>query len=67
MIYLMLVHYAEQHMVKQNNAKQLIDALQTDLGLIDEGLAEMFMAELPNQIETAAVEPGTTFNGVGID
>ena len=67
MIYLMLVHYAEQHMVKQNNAKQLIDALQNELGLVDEGLAEMFMAELPNQIETAPKEQPTTFEGKGID
>lgn len=67
MIYLMLVHYAEQHMVKQNDAKQLIDSLQNSLGLVDEGLAEMFVAELPNQVAPAAKEQPTTFAGVSID
>lgn len=66
-IYLMLIHYAEGHMVKQADAVELIQALQGNLGLVDEGLAEMFVAEMPNHVAPAAKEQPTTFNGVGID
>ena len=66
-IHLMLIHYAEGHMVKQVDANKLIESLQGDLGLIDEGLAEMFVAELPNHVAPAAKEQPTTFAGVSID
>ena len=66
-IELMLLAYAEQHMVKQSDAMKLIVRLQDDLGVVDEGLAEIFVSELPNHIRPAQKEPPTTFNGVGID
>ncbi|MDV3349942.1 hypothetical protein QGP82_14650 [Leptothoe sp. LEGE 181152] len=66
-IELMLLHYAEGHMVQQRDATKLMVRLQDELGLVDEGLAEMFVSELPNHVRPAAKEQPTTFNGVGID
>ncbi len=66
-IELMLLHYAEQHMVKQRDATKLIVRLQDDLGLVDEDLAAMFVSELPNHVSPAAKEQPTTFEGKGID
>lgn len=66
-IELMLLHYGEQHMVRQADAMKLIVRLQDGLRLVDEGLAEMFVAELPNHVRPAAKEQPTTFNGVSID
>ena len=66
-IELMLLAYAESHMVQQRDAMKLIVRLQDELGLVDEGLAEMFVSELPKHIRPAAKEQPTTFNGKGID
>ena len=67
LIELMLLHYGESHMVRQTDAMKLIVRLQDELGIVDEGLAELFISELPNHIRPAAKKQPTTFNGVGID
>ncbi|ESA38492.1 hypothetical protein N836_31625 [Leptolyngbya sp. Heron Island J] len=67
LIELMLLHYGESHMVRQTDAMKLIVRLQDELGIVDEGLAELFISELPNHIRPAQKEQPTTFNGVGID
>ncbi|NEZ55474.1 hypothetical protein [Adonisia turfae] len=66
-IELMLLAYAEQHMVQQRDATKLMVRLQDELGLVDEGLAEMFVSELPNHVRPAAKEQPETFNNVSID
>ncbi|MEM9264571.1 MAG: hypothetical protein AAGA46_03515 [Cyanobacteria bacterium P01_F01_bin.13] len=66
-IELILLYYAENHMVKQADAMKLMVRLQDDLGLVDEGLAEMFIPELPNHVRPAPQEKPTTFNNVSID
>ena len=67
MIEFMLLRYAEGHMVRQSDAMKLIVRLQDDLGVVDEGLTELFVNELPNHIRPAAKERPTTFQGKGID
>ena len=67
LIELVLIRYAEGHMVQQRDAMKLIVRLQDDLGLVDEGLAEVFISELPNHVRPAQKEQPETFNGVGID
>lgn len=67
MIELMLYRFAESHMVRVTDASKLVCRLQDELGVVDEGLAAMFVEELPNHIRPAAKEPATTFNGVSID
>lgn len=66
-IELMLIAYAEGHMVQQRDAVKLIAHLEASLNLVDEDLAKMFVQELPNHIRPAAKEEPTTFNGKGID
>ena len=67
MIEFMLLRYAEGHMVRQSDAMKLIVRLQDDLGVVDEGLTELFVNELPNHIRPAQKEQPTTFQGKGID
>lgn len=67
MIELMLLRFAEGHMVQQRDAMKLIVRLQDDLGVVDEGLTELFVNELPNHIRPAQKEQPTTFQGKGID
>ena len=67
LIEFMLLRYAEGHMVTQTDAMKLLVRLQDDLGVVDEDLAKVFVAELPNHIRPAQKSQAEQFNNVSID